>query len=138
MMRLFIACLLAAFCVTGNASADDRPYVEQIGPHLNRRALSPEELKNRETEVAVTLSVSRAGKLLDAKIDKGSGSPQADAKILQWLNDMQPYPPIPQSIAAPWTSSIVLVFAPTPSPVSAPSQDDRNVNRAMRNICKGC
>lgn len=74
-------------------------WQRQLIGHLDRNKRFPAGATRREAEIVVTFTIDRTGKLLDARIDKGSGDPLLDAAALAMLRRADPLPAPPPLVA---------------------------------------
>jgi hypothetical protein len=88
------------------------------------------------------LSIDRDGRLRNAEIIEGTGSKTVDAKLLEWIKMMEPYPQALADLATTvhMKASISLYRPNVRSPQGTPSSDpaDDRLKRTINSICRGC
>jgi TonB family protein len=115
----FVLCLLAIAWMGTDAWADEAEklaFQREIATYLREHPPQyPAKLMDLHSDaiVRVIFSIDRDGKLLDTNMSSGSGSPEADRDIVDWLKRLQPFPKIPTDLPAPFKVSEELVFSPT-------------------------
>ncbi len=74
-------------------------YLEKIRRWLSRYQKMPEEAaqKKQYGTAVVSITLDRAGNVLDAQIEKSSGYPLLDAATLQMVHDASPLPKVPET-----------------------------------------
>jgi hypothetical protein len=127
-MRLSIFCFLVVLFGSSLAPAGDPAFEQKIAIYVSAHSSAfPESLKARGAEIQLDLTIGREGKLLNAGVPKNVASAADEASILAALRRIQPFPPVPENLPAPYNLSAVFVFVPS---VSAKHKDG--------GVCRGC
>jgi len=74
-------------------------WQRQLIRQLDRNKRFPPGASRREAEIVVTFTIDRMGKLLDARIAKGSGDARLDAAALDMMRRADPLPAPPPVMA---------------------------------------
>ena len=141
-MRLLFVCLLAVGFVLTDACAEQPPaFAKRLSAHLQSHKINyPRDLGlDHPVELLLQFSIERDGKLLNPRIQKGSGSAKLDEYALQWLIALDPLPAIPVEEEAPKTMTLPLRFMVRSQILPALiEEDERKIKRMIGAICKGC
>jgi TonB family protein len=140
-MRFLFCCLLAIGCVETHAWAKEQTlFQKQLNSHVNAHAMSyPAELPHERLpiEALLVFSLDQDGKLLNSRVEKGTGSPQVDQDLLEWLAKLQPFPAIPADEKAQREIRLPIRFAARPGAQNY-EESERKIKQMIGNICKGC
>lgn len=88
-----------------------RAYYTKIWSAVRQNWALPEELKSQRLETILIVTVRRDGKVLDLKVEKGSGNASYDDSAKQAVRKADPLPPFPDIYTAP-QEEIALRFTP--------------------------
>jgi TonB family protein len=139
-MRLLLCCLLAAGCISTTGWTETSSIRNQIVDHLRAHPMqfpAGQVHQAPSPELILKFSVDHDGKLVDPRVDKGSGSAAADQQALEWLMSLQPFPTRPRDDTtaadfalpirfrhSPIYERVVAYLAahPLPDPVQLPGQ----------------
>jgi TonB family protein len=94
----------------------------QIKELLNRKAHYPSESVRRHEEGIVTVgfTLDRNGRVMESHIQQSSGFPTLDREVLNLVNRVQPFPPIPSS----YEKDSINVSSPLKFSLSGPSTNN--------------
>jgi protein TonB len=71
--------------------------------HLNKHKKYPSDARKRGEEgtAGVSFTLDRSGKVINARVDRSSGSNELDKEALEVLDRASPFPPPPSEVAEP-------------------------------------
>lgn len=76
-------------------------YGQKVKDVINRQWMIPESVKPQGLEARLAVVVSRDGKVLDLRVEKGSGNSLFDESALRAVRKASPLPPLPEIYSSP-------------------------------------
>lgn len=72
------------------------PYMRDLQQRVKRNWILPKEVSQKHIVATVNFTVDRSGRLLDCKITKSSGIPEADKAVKDAIEKTAPFRPLPK------------------------------------------
>jgi TonB family protein len=138
----FLFCSLLAIGFPGTQALAKEPtfFQKQLIAYVAAHPIGfPAELRSERLPIDVLLkfSLDRDGKLLNPRVEKGTGIPKVDQDLLAWLAKLQPFPMVSADDEALQGIQLPVRFGARP-PAQTYEESERRIKQMIGNVCKGC